>query len=240
MAASEPAIYLLWPTVRPAVFRSAHTEWRKRARHPDHLKTLVAVNTQIDANELPGYNVFICNVPHIGVCYPAFHLTSLLRDKQRDWSIKDKDIVILASDDFLPPQHWDDYIRAKLEGRNPAALFVRDGYQIPDPARWHQTPYISLPIMTFGCLRMINYIIYHPDYIHMEADVELYENLLELGLLIDERLKDSCTFEHGHFVRGMRERDEWDNAWRTGVTWRHGHDTYNRRKKLSLQERLQL
>ena len=164
-------IHILWPTLRPLMFLEAHKEWIRRAKNPENIQTYVAVNWTKDADQLREYlkaNYLITlNTNNIGVCYPSYQLSSNLGIKMGKCS--DDDIVIFASDDFMAPVGWDEYLINKFKDKGDVGLFVRDGYQLPDSSNMKEVV-ISLPILTYGCLIKLNMIIYHPSYNHMYSD----------------------------------------------------------------------
>ena len=86
-------IQILWATIRPNAFIEMHQKWINRSENPENIKTLVAVNTQEEADFLSNYNVVVVNPKNIGVCEPAYKLSSSIEPN-------DDDIVIFASDDF--------------------------------------------------------------------------------------------------------------------------------------------
>jgi hypothetical protein len=213
-----------------------HQEWMRRAENPENIQTYVAVNWEQHANELRDYlkkNYLITlNTNRIGVCYPSYQLSSNLGVNMGQ--CKDDDIVIFASDDFMAPQGWDTYLIDKLKERT-SALFVRDGYQLPDSSNMLH-PAITIPIMTYDCLLKINRAIYHPSYNHMFSDCELYLTLRDLGLLYDDRLNDETTFEHHHYAAGKRQPDQADQAYSN--KWKEDEITWNKRKDMSVEERI--
>jgi len=229
-------IHILWCTLRPSQFINMHQEWMKRAENPDNIQTYVAVNWEEHANELRDYlkkNYLITlNTNRIGVCYPSYQLSSNLGIKMGQ--CKDDDIVVFASDDFLAPQGWDTYLIDKLKGKT-TALFVRDGYQLPDSSNMLH-PAITIPIMTYDCLLKINRAIYHPSYNHMFSDCELYLTLKDMDLLYDDRLNDSTTFEHLHYAAGKRNADQADQAYNS--KWKEDEVMWNKRKNMSVEERI--
>ena len=214
-------IYLLWPTIRPTVFNKVHQIWKERAS--SEFKTIVCCNVSTDIKE----DIIISDNPgRIGVCYPSYLLT-------KDLECLDSDIIILASDDFVPPINWDTYVMSKLT--NEGCLMVRDGYQLPDSSNMLH-PAITIPIMTFGCLKKLNKQIYNIAYNHMFSDCELYLNVKELGLLIDDRMTDTTTFEHHHYAAGKRNADVHDMSYNN--KWKDDETTWNKRKNMKLEERL--
>jgi len=229
-------IHILWCTLRPSQFINMHQEWMRRAENPENIQTYVAVNWEQHANELREYlkkNYLITlNTNRIGVCYPSYQLSSNLGVNMGQ--CKDDDIVVFASDDFMAPQGWDTYLIDKLKGRT-SALFVRDGYQLPDSSNMLH-PAITIPIMTYDCLLKINRAIYHPSYNHMFSDCELYLTLKDLGLLYDDRLNDETTFEHHHYAAGKRQPDQADQAYNN--KWKEDEITWNKRKDMSVEERI--
>ena len=232
-------IHILWCTLRPEQFKSAHSEWIKRADNPQNIQTYVAVNWQQHSDILREYlksNFLITlNTNKIGVCYPSYQLSSNLGIKMG--VAKDDDIVIFASDDFMAPQGWDTYLLNKFNCKGDVGLMVRDGYQLPDSSNMLHAA-ITIPIMTYGCLKKMNMVIYHPSYNHMFSDCELYNNLKELGLLYDDRMNDTTIFEHLHYAANKRNADQADQAY--NAKWKDDEITWNKRKLLPVEERIKI
>jgi hypothetical protein len=208
-----------------------HKEWIGRAENKENIKTCVAVNWQQHKDELKDYpvDVQVVNTDKIGVCYPSYQLSSKLDCE------KDSDIVVFASDDFLPPENWDTYLVNKFEGKD-GCLFVPDGYQKEDSSNMID-PCITIPLMTYGCLKKLNKVIYHPAYNHMFSDNELYLNCKELGMLING-YHDGIQFLHVHHSAGLRKTDEADAHYHS--KWQVDQQMWNKRKFLSLEERLKV
>ena len=223
-------IYLLWPTIRTKLFIKTRQYWLNNCQNKWEIKTKVAVNNPEQKSCLNGYDVIITGNERPGVCYPAYCLSSRLQ-------ARDNDIVILASDDFFPPEHWDHYLLRQFQDFS-GCLLVRDGFQHPDPRKWVGPPAITIPIMTYSCLQKMNMIIYHPAYYHICSDLELYMNVHELGLLKDNRINDPITFEHRHWVVGKRNKDYADKRVRALAV--KDKITFNDRKKMTLTERLKV
>ncbi len=230
-------IHLLWCTLRPEVFKSMHLEWIKKSSGNIEISTYVAVNWKEHADTLREYlskdYLVTLNTNKIGVCYPSYYLTSNLGINMG--KCENSDIVIFASDDFLPPNNWDIYLEEKLKDKGDVSLFVRDGYQLPDSSNMLH-PAITIPIMTYGCLLKLNRFIYHPKYSHMFSDCELYDNLKDLNLLYDDRMNDETIFEHLHYAAGKRNADDADREYNN--KWKEDELTWNVRKKMSVDERI--
>jgi hypothetical protein len=229
-------IHLLWCTLRPEQFKENHKIWLDKSDNSSEIKTYVAVNSNNDYEEIKEYlksddYIVDLDIDRIGVCYPSYRLTSYLADM----NCLNDDIIIFASDDFLPPNNWDTYLSKKLENKGDVGLMVRDGYQLPDSSNMLR-PAITIPIMTYGCLRKLNHIIYNPVYTHMFSDCELYDNLKDTNMLYDDRLNDETVFEHMHYASGKRGVDIFDVSYSS--KWQSDETTWNVRKNMSIQERL--
>ena len=216
-------IYLLWPTVRPEMMKNVHQFWLDQADHPKNVRTHIAVNTQEQADVLKDNFdvVWICGNKIKGVAPASYVLSSKLEANPTD-------IVILASDDFYPPKHWDTYIQnqfKKWEG----TILVNDGYQTGGC--------VTIPIMTFKCLKALNKIIYHPEYRHLWSDNELYVNLRKLKLLKNLR-KSSPLFEHKHPDNKKRKFDKIDHTVR--VQSKGAGKLYKERTKRPIHKRLKV
>jgi len=216
-------IYLLWPTVRPDMMKATHIQWIKNAINPSKIITNICVNTREQAEALSDdfNNIYISGDKVHGVAPPSYVLGSKLKANPHD-------IIILASDDFYPIKNWDKWLKKQFKGYE-GALLVNDGYQCTDC--------VTIPIMTFKCLRQLNGIIYHPDYKHLYSDNELYEVLKSLKLLKNLR-KELVVFEHRHYDNGKRKRDKIDNlAHRSS---QHAFKTFVQRRKLKVKDKLQV
>lgn len=227
-------IHILWATIRPQMFNTVYKMWLQTCSNKENIRTHVAVNSELDANivkQVLGKNdeIIIVNSDRRGVCYPSYMLSSKLEANKDD-------IVIFASDDFTAPNNWDIYLENQLNGKE-GALFVRDGYQLPDSSNMLH-PCITIPIMTYGCLEKMNKVIYHPAYYHMFSDCELYLNLKESGLLIDNRKTDATTFEHHHWAGGKRNADQNDQIYNS--KWGEDDKTWKSRLNMTLDERLKI
>ena len=224
-------IHILWCTIRPKQFLKFHKIWIERSKYPNDIKTHVAVNWEYHKDEIGDYpvDITVVNTDRIGVTYPSYQLSSVLESE------KDSDIVVFASDDFLPPENWDEYLISKLDGVD-GCLFVPDGYQLEDSSNMID-PCITIPLMTFGCLKKLNKIIYHPAYNHMFSDNELFLNCKELGMIING-YHDGIQFLHVHHSAGLRGVDEVDRRYH--MKWKDDQEVWNKRKFLPLNERLKV
>ncbi len=113
-----------------------------------------------------------------------------------------RDIFVLASDDFDVQQGWDDHLIEQFDGFD-GALIVKDGYK-------PKTNIIPIPIMHRKMMERLNWIIYHPAYRHFFSDQELYYIVQELGNVKELRGTDTHLFSHKHWTFGGRQKDEFD------------------------------
>lgn len=223
-------IIILWATIRPEQFIHTQRVWIDRASNKSNIEFHIMVNNQDQLDYLNNKDVgklSISKTDKIGVCYPSYELSSELE-------ANDDDIVIFASDDFIPPVNYDEYLFAKFREKS-GLLFVRDGYQLPDSSNMLH-PCITIPIMDYKSLVKMNKVIYHPSYCHMFSDCELYLNAKDLGILIDDRLSDETVFEHYHWVSGKRKSDTNDNSY--NLKWKDDEINWNKRKLLNVEDRL--
>ena len=194
-------IHLLWPTIRPHKMLQTHKIWINNSFHPDRIITYVAVNTQDDWEYIAqnvrsdlAVNVYVSG-DKPGVVRACNYLTGL-----KQLYGPDDDIVILSSDDMYAPENWDCWLDSVMVKKD-VAIFINDGYI--------KQSNVTLPIMTMGCFKKLNRIIYHPAYTHSYSDTELYYNLVSLNMLQD-MWAESPIFEHKNWANKKREFDVVD------------------------------
>lgn len=218
-------IIILWATCRPDIFKSTHQHWIENSSGFYEIETHVAVDTQEQKEKISGFDVIVVKGEQKGVCFPSYCLSKNLE-------AEDSDIVILASDDFFPPNNWDKTIINLIGKDKDCVLLVNDGIQ-KYPAR-----VITFPIMTFSALKKMKKIIYNPVYSHMSSDCELYVIAERMCILKDVRKSCKEIFEHRHYCNGKRERDEVDKA--LDYSYSSGTELFRSRMKKNVCRLLQV
>jgi len=188
-------IHILWPTIRPNVFKSVYNEWLNTADNIDNIQIYTGVNIEEHKTELSKYNSILT-----GNIKGVTNACTVLSKYLLTLNLPDTDIVILASDDMFPPKHWDTIILEDFKDFTGCVRY-NDGL--------NSGPIITLPIMDIITLKKLNGIIYHPIYTHTYSDNELWDILLELKLLKDKRFV-SPIFKHNHHSSHNRKIDNID------------------------------
>jgi hypothetical protein len=94
-----------------------------------------------------------------------------------------------------------------------------------------------LPFNKSWSLKRLNKVIYHPAYNHMFSDCELFLNCKDLGMIING-YHDGIQFLHVHHSAGLRQPDQADQQYH--LKWQVDQETWNKRKLLSLEKRLEV
>ena len=221
-------IYLLCSTIRPEVFKTTHRCWMQNCGNPDNIKTKIVVDKQDDAITLVGFDVMVYGENNTGITKPLTRLTRSLS------GLNDTDIIVVMSDDFFPPKNWDSFLIEQFNGFD-GALRVSDGNPL---TAVHNSSIITIPIMTYSCLKRLNGIVYHPAYTHFYSDNELNNNLMQMAVLKNACFSD-YVFEHRHWSIGKRNRDNCDERV-SGQMDADDRNTYHHRCGMSLEDRLRL
>lgn len=221
-------IIMLWSTIRPETMKTCYNVWKNNASNFDNTKIKIVTDSEEHKSLLTEFDdvIVVDNGDRPGITKPLYELTKNLE-------CDDNDIIVLCSDDFIPPKNWDTYITEELKDF--------DGCLLPSTGKhdFSSVNIVTIPIMTFGCLKKHNKIIYHPCYYHMNSDTELYDDLYEMNLLKDLRTRDDFIFVHYHWTDGKRAMDEHDKLLHhLAVT--HDGKLYQERKTMTLIERMKL
>ena len=137
-------IYLLCSTIRPKMFKATHADWMSKADNTNDVITKLVVDTKMDQEALKDFDVMLYTGDSIGLTKPITQLTQSLE------GLNDNDIIIVMSDDFYPPQHWDTFLQKTYEDYT-GALSVYDG----GPPNVQAT-IITIPIMDYKTLKKMN------------------------------------------------------------------------------------
>ncbi len=223
-------IHILWPTIRPTVAMENALKWKAAAAEPSSVAFYFGIN---DARQL---SLFIDGpvLPRVRVYEGARQGVTHTATEMSQWISKsdtpDDHIVVLASDDFDVPYHWDKHLREEFNSWN-GALIVDDGYKV-------DTNIIPLPVLSMDCLRRLNGIIYNPAYNHFYSDEEFFYICEELQIARNLRGTGAPKFKHAHWSFNGRKKDEFDL--RNNAKWDEDQKTYKARKSLPIAEKLKL
>lgn len=122
----------------------------------------------------------------------------------------ENDLLVVVSDDFSCPFHWDKYLINELSGKSDFLVKTYDGAQ-----PW----IITLPIMDRVYYKRFGYI-YHPEYRHMFADTEM----THVGHLLGKVIELDVTFKHNHYTSGETAKDHIND--KNDRSWAHGEEVY--------------
>lgn len=125
------------------------------------------------------------------------------------------DLLIVVSDDFDCPEHWDTLLLDALNGKSDFIVKTQDGLQ---------PTLITLPIMDRVYYNRFGYI-YHPDYLHMHCD----EEMTIVGHMLGKVINLDLLFSHNHYTTGKMAMDAINV--KNNATWAHGQSTLDRRAK---------
>ena len=218
---ADARFIFVWPTIRPQMMRETHRCWIHNSSKKYPITTHIAVNTPIQRAELNDFqDVIIVGTNKPGPVHAAFCITQALE-------CQDNPIVLLISDDFYPPEGWDEWLVSMFQSFD-------GGLMVADILRLESDPgIIALPVMSYNCLKKLNKAIYHPAYHWQYSDAELYQNLIALHLL---KIISGPKFIHRHPSHGLRPQDQYDAV---GIALMDRDlMTFQARMKLPISERL--
>lgn len=232
-------ITVLCPTVRPEVAYANAQRWMAAATNKAQVVFWFGVNTEADFAALAHAEI------HTGMLDSRYSRMSLFKNARQGVTdtvtkmtrqayhslVNNKDIFVLASDDFSAPPGWDEHLQNQFGYEWDGALIINDGYK-------PETNIIPMPVVSGAVLKRLNGILYHPAYHHFYSDEELFYVATELKLVKNLRGGDAPKFEHKHWSFSGRRKDGFDE--RNQIKWDHDKAVYLKRKALSVEEKLKL
>lgn len=130
------------------------------------------------------------------------------------------DCLILVSDDFECPTHWDIELSNKIRTLESEmyAIQVDDGYSYPKRL-------LTIPIMSKALYKRLGYV-YNPIYFSMWVDNDLYETCDKLGVLATYPIR----FQHNHYANGRRPSDQTDQRHGSTTAFKEGQRIFKQRE----------
>lgn len=123
------------------------------------------------------------------------------------------DILLVCSDDFDCPEHWDTLLLQALEGKEDFCVKTQDGIQ---------PVLMTLPIMDRVYYNRFGYI-YHPSYLHMSSDVEM----TAVAMMLGRNITLDLMFPHNHYSVGKFQKDAI--SVKNDKTYAQGHKNLQQR-----------
>jgi glycosyltransferase involved in cell wall biosynthesis len=130
-------------------------------------------------------------------------------------------VIVCVSDDFSPPDNWDELIAGAGDWTTPIALKVNDTITKESDIL------LTLPIISRPLYQSTGYI-YYPKYTGMFADNDLAEKCQQMGCLT---VRHDLIFEHNHWVNNKAIKDETYNRHNTTASWNLGTALIEKRRK---------
>lgn len=198
-----PAISIIHPSrSRPEMANITIGRWLKRADNPSEIEYLLSLDKSDH-----------CKDDYIA----PYHTQVLVNDNSsaiEAINVATKqakgNLLIVVSDDFDCPMHWDKLLLEALDGKEDFIVKTQDGQQ-----DWICT----LPILDRKYYERFGYV-YNPSYRHMFADTEFTHVAHMLGRVIDLPI----SFPHLHYTTGSMTKDAINE--KNDATWNQGERIY--------------
>jgi hypothetical protein len=211
---AERWITVIHPTrMRPEQCKNTVFKWLTSAKNRARLRYIVSVDTTDPM--LMGYKAALMsmNEPAVNITVNENNSAIQAINKATQLAVEsfdDTDIIVVVSDDFDCPFHWDDALRFHLGDTTDFVAKTDDGLQ-----PW----IITLPILDLGYYRRFGYV-YNPIYQHMFADTEM----THVADLLDRKITIPIRFPHNHYVTGKNVKD--NISVKNDATWMQGEVNY--------------
>lgn len=194
---------------RPDMAYKTIKKWLSSAKYRDSIEYYLSVDS--DDPELSKYSYAneLGIIFHVGENKTAIEaINSTARIAANNFY--PPDVLIVVSDDFDCPFHWDEALNMALSDKEDYIVKTDDGAQ----------PWIStLPVLHRKYYKRFNYI-YPPCYKHLFADTEYTHVAHMLGRVVEVPIR----FPHNHYTTGKMAKDSINQ--KNDNTWNQGEQMY--------------
>lgn len=185
---------------RAAIAKQVYDNWMVKADKPENIEYILSIDYS-DPQAHDYYSRISANAICVNENNSAIEAINNVAKETTG------DLLIVVSDDFDCPEHWDTELLKYLKGKSDFVVKTYDGLQ-----PW----IITLPIMDRVYYERFGYI-YHPEYKHMFCDTEM----TAVGDLLGKTILVPMLFQHKHYSQpGGIKKDavsvKNDNTWGQG------------------------
>lgn len=193
---------------RPQMAAATAKKWLSSVKYPENIEYLLCLDFSEPLQETYFAEFDQLNSPQVRIINWDNH--SAIEAINYGAKCAKGDLLIVVSDDFDCPYHWDEYLAQQLAGKSDYVVKTKDGGQ-----PW----IITLPIMDRVYYERFGYI-YNPIYKHMFCDTEM----THVADLLDKKIELDITFKHLHYTTGAMKKDSVNE--KNDATWVQGEKTY--------------
>ncbi len=145
---------------------------------------------------------------------------SVVQATNRGAEIATGDVLVYLSDDFNCFNNWGVTLTAICQNYHGEYLIkVHDGLQR------FEAEVLTIPIMSRALYQSLGYL-YHPAYLSMWVDVDLFFTCQQRGVIKNHR---EICFEHEHYSVGKMKQDDTNR--RSDANWNQGKQVLQMRKR---------
>lgn len=196
---------------RAAIAKQVYDEWMGKADNPDEIQYVLSVDS--DDPLLNEYDRVFANSK---VTWYENNNHSAIEAINNAAKVATGDILLVCSDDFSCPEHWDTQLLTYLKGKSDFVVKTADGLQ-----PW----IITLPIMDRVYYERFGYV-YYPEYKHLFCDTEM----TCVGDLLDKTILVPMLFQHNHYTQAGGIKKDAISV-KNDATWGQGERLYIERIK---------
>lgn len=197
---SQPEISLIHTTARPERCDKVAECWYLRADHPGQVEHVITYD-RTTFEYLPNLYGFGESRSHPQDDTPTPTKVSPVAGWNKAARLSTGKVLVLVSDDYFPPLHWDTLILGELkpfiDANASAVLWVRNVAYIPQNiiTLWHHL--ICHPIMTRAYYERLGYF-FAPWYFGRGVDNEFTDVAIRDKAIVDARDRISFVHQDAH------------------------------------------
>jgi len=219
-SSDEPIFSICYATRRSWCIKAVVEDWLQKAKNRKAVEFVIGVdaNDMASVHEAQELSRHLVNTFVVIQNHEPFNAVKAWNAAAK--ATKGK-VLIVISDDFVPPQNWDsDLIAIKSNWIN-----ERWVVRVNDCNNSAQNKPITLPIITRARYEELGYV-YWPEYESTFCDTDLTEHAKLDNIVLDAR---TLLFEHIHPTCLKRKSDSVDSVHSSHERWLSGKSLYESR-----------